>query len=197
MTKIDFAVLAEDQNDCEVIRVLCRRILAARGIADNAWRLHARAGQGCANLRRKIKPWLAELAEKGCCAAIIVHDLDRNPLNGNLNNLTELQSRLAAAPVPRGLSRHICIPVEEIEAWFFSCERVLEKVCEKPRKAESSPARIKRPKETLINLSRGANKRPRYSQNQNAELAKELNLAECAKRCPEFDALTKFVQGLF
>jgi hypothetical protein len=132
MTDLELGVLAEDQNDCDVIDVLCRRILLGGGIGPNAWRLRRRAGKGCAKLRRKAAGWLAELAQQGCRAAIIVHDLDRNPLNGSLNELAVLERELNVIPVPHGLIRHICIPVEEIEAWFFSSERVLERVCGKP-----------------------------------------------------------------
>jgi hypothetical protein len=196
MANFEFGVLAEDDNDCKVIRVLCRRILEQRGVESSAWRLHTRAGKGCAKLRRKATPWLIELAERGCRAAIIVHDLDRNPLNNSLNDLAQLERELADIPVPSGLIRHICIPVEEIEAWFFSSEKVLARVCGKPQKAFPSPDRIKRPKETLIDLSRGANKRPRHSENDNYKLAEELDLTECARRCPAFDALAKFVRGL-
>lgn len=196
MAELELGVLAEDDNDCAVIRVLCRRILEARGVESGAWRLHTRAGKGCAKLRRKAERWLVELAEKGCRAAIIVHDLDRNPLNGSLNDLATLERQLSALSVPRGLIRHICIPVEEIEAWFFSSEKVLAKVCGKPQRASPSPHLIKRPKETLIDLSRGANRRPRYSQNDNDKLAEELDLAECARRCDAFSAMARFVREL-
>jgi len=196
MAEFEFGVLAEDDNDCKVIRVLCRRILEQRGVESSAWRLHPRSGNGCANLRRKARPWLVELAEKGCRAAIIVHDLDRNPSNDSLNDPAVLERELSAIPVPRGFIRHICIPVEEIEAWFFSCEKVLARVCGgKPRDPHPSPHLIKRPKEKLIDLSRSFNRRPRYSQNDNYKLAEELDLAECARRCVAFDALEKFVRG--
>jgi hypothetical protein len=197
MTDLELGVLAEDQNDCDVIDVLCRRILLGGGIGPNAWRLRRRAGKGCAKLRRKAAGWLAELAQQGCRAAIIVHDLDRNPLNGSLNELAVLERELNVIPVPHGLIRHICIPVEEIEAWFFSSERVLERVCGKTHRAHPSPDRIARPKEKLIDLSRGANRKPRYSQNDNSKLAEDLDLAECAKRCPAFEVLNRFVLGLF
>jgi hypothetical protein len=165
MTDLELGVLAEDQNDCDVVDVLCRRILLGGGIGPNAWRLRRRAGKGCAKLRRKAAGWLAELAQQGCRAAIIVHDLDRNPLNGSLNELAVLKRELNVIPVLHGLIRHICIPVEEIEAWFFSSERVLARACGKPQSAHPSPDRISPPKETLIRMSRDASKRPRYSQN--------------------------------
>jgi hypothetical protein len=196
MAEIEFGVLAEDDNDCQVIRVLVRRIFEARGVRPGSWRLHPRAGKGCAKLRRNTGRWLVELAADGCTAAIVVHDLDRNPLNGSLNDATALARELAAIPVPRQLQRLICIPVEEIEAWFFSSEKALERACGKPQKAHPSPHLIARPKEKLIDMSRGVNKKPRYSENENPKLAEEIDLVECTKRCPAFGALHAFVLGL-
>jgi len=135
MAELMLGVLAEDDNDCEVIRVLIRRIFEARGVKSGAWSLQKRAGKGCSKLKRKSERWLVELAGTGCTAAVIVHDLDRNPLNGSLNDEAVLARELAAIPVPRGLVRIVCIPVEEIEAWFFSSEKVLERACGKPQKA--------------------------------------------------------------
>lgn len=62
--------------------------------------------------------------------------------------------------------------------------------------SDPSPHRIRRPKEKLIELSRGANKKPRHSENDNYKLAEELELEECARRCPEFDSFAKFLRGL-
>jgi hypothetical protein len=196
MADLELGVLAEDRNDCDVIRVLCRRILEERGIGPGSWRLHPRAGKGCSKLRRNAERWLVELANRGCHAAIILHDLDRNPLNGELNDVVALERALSAISVPRKLTRLICIPAEEIEAWFFSSEKVLSRACGKPQKPHPSPHQIRRPKEKLIALSRDANKRPRYSENDNPKLAEDLDLVECARRCIAFDGLKRFVLGL-
>lgn len=196
MADLMIGVLAEDDNDCEVIRVLIRRIFEARGVKSGAWSLQKRAGKGCSKLKRKSARWLVELAGTGCTAAVIVHDLDRNPDNGSLNDEAVLARELAAIPVPRGLARLVCIPVEEIEAWFFSSEKVLERACGKPQKASPSPHSIPKPKETLIRMSRGANKKPRYSENENHRLAEVLELSECKKKCRAFSELYDFVNKL-
>lgn len=153
MAELTLGVLAEDDNDCEVIKVLVRRIFEARGVKPGAWRLKKRHDKGCANLRRKTERWLVDLVKEGCTAAVVLHDLDLNPQNGSLNDEAALRHKLEAIPVPCGFERLICIPVEEIEAWFFSSEAVLTKACGKPQKAELSPHLIKQPKETLIRMS--------------------------------------------
>jgi hypothetical protein len=196
MAELTLGVLAEDDNDCEVIKVLVRRIFEARGVTPGAWRMKKRHDKGCANLRRKTERWLVDLVKEGCTAAVVLHDLDLNPQNGSLNDEAALRHKLEAIPVPRGFERLICIPVEEIEAWFFSSEVVLTKACGKPQKAEPSPHLIKQPKETLIRMSRGASKKPRYSENENARLAEVLELEMCVKKCPAFAGLYSFVTAL-
>jgi hypothetical protein len=131
----------------------------------------------------------------GCTAAVVVHDLDRTD-NGNLNDEAALARELAAIPVPPGLHRLGCIPVEEIEAWFFSSKTALERACGKPQRAHPSPHLIPKPKETLIRMSRDASKKPRYSENENHKLAEVLELMECKEKCRAFAALYNFVDAL-
>ena len=110
MAELTLGVIAEDDNDCEVIRVLVRRIFEARGVRPGTWRLERRCDQGCSRLKRKAERWLVDLALRGCTAAVVVHDLDRNPHNGDLNDEAALRRELAAIPVPAGLRRMVCIP---------------------------------------------------------------------------------------
>jgi len=196
MAELMLGVLAEDDNDCEVIKVLIRRIFEDVRVKPGAWRVKKRHDKGCANLRRKTERWLVDLVKEGCTAAVVIHDLDLNPCNGTLNDEAHLRRTLEAIPVPRGFERLICIPVEEVEAWFFASEKALTKACGKPQKAHLSPHLIKQPKETLIRMSRGASKKPRYSENENHKLAEVLELVECKKRCPAFAALYTFVEAL-
>lgn len=196
MAELMLGVLAEDNNDREVIHVLVRRIFEERGVKPGAWCLKKRAANGCANLRIKAKPWLGELAAIGCKAVVFIHDLDLDPNNGSLNDEVRLRQKLEAIPAPRGLERLVCIPVEEIEAWFFSSAKALTRACGTPQKARMSPHLIKQPKETLRKLSRDAGNKPRYSENENYKLAEVLELAECRKKCPAFDGLYSFVDAL-
>jgi len=55
---------------------------------------------------------------------------------------------------------------------------------------------IAKPKETLIRMSRGANKKPRYSENESHRLAEVLELSECKKKCRAFAELYDFVNKL-
>jgi Domain of unknown function (DUF4276) len=196
MADLRLGVLAEHKNDCAVIEVLVRRILKERGVEHGAWRLEKRSGQGCATLERKAGRWFAELADSGCAAAILLHDLDRDPCNGTLNDEGSLAKRLEQIPAPPGLRKLICIPVEEIEAWFFSSVAVLRKIGGLRQKAHTSPHRVRQPKETLLRMSRALHTKARYSENDNHKYAEDLDLKECSRLCPAFSRLRAFVEGL-
>lgn len=191
MAELTLGVLAEDTNDCDVIDMLIGRILAEKQVSAGQYKVHRRADKGCAKLLRKARPWIRELTDRGCRSIILVHDRDSN-------DEAQLRAKLSALPVPRGVRRLVCIPVEEIEAWFFASPRALQLVC-RDRGASyvhPSPHLIANPKEKLKELSLGANRRPRYSENDNARLAAALELDACARRCPAFRELRQFIHQL-
>lgn len=196
-SRLRIGVLTEDRTDAETIEVLIRRIATARGAAPGAIGLKARCGGGCAQLRSKARVWIDQLVDLDeCSALVLVHDLDRNPQNGQLRDEPQLRRTLAEIPIPAAVPRHICIPVEELEAWFLASERVLQEICRKPTQAYASPHTIPRPKEHLLELSKGANRKPRHSTNDNPRYAELLELDACARRCPAFRELTEFVADL-
>jgi hypothetical protein len=55
------------------------------------------------------------MAQAGCNAFIIVHDLDRNPENNSLNDESELRRKLESSSSVVN-NKYICIPIEEMEA---------------------------------------------------------------------------------
>ncbi len=133
----------------------------------------------------------------GCNAFIIVHDLDRNPQNDSLNDEATLRETLeASASKVEGINKHVCIPVEELEAWFWSDPDVVKHVGRGKGEAKANPHLIIRPKEELIRLSKSENRKPRYSTNTNVELAEMLNLELCSNRCPSFKNLLSFLNSL-
>lgn len=191
MAELMLGVLAEDSNDCDVIDTLIGRILAEKQVLAGQYKVHKRADKGCAKLLRKARPWIRELTDRGCRSIILVHDRDRN-------DEAQLRTKLSALPVPDGVSRLVCIPVEEIEAWFFASPKVLQLVCRErgASHVHASPHLIANPKEALKKLSLGANRRPRYSENDNTRLAAALELDACARRCPAFRELRQFIHQL-
>lgn len=195
MTSIRIGVLAEDETDCRTVAVLIRRVAVQFNRPSPGIRTYA--AKGCAQLRRKAAQQMRLMAAEQCVAAIIVHDLDRNPENDQLNHEPTLRQKLESLAVPSSLQRLVCIPIEEIEAWFWSDEAVLRLVAGKNRKvaASNSPHLITKPKEALQQLS-AAHGKARRNTNANEELAQKLDLAICERRCPSFRHLAEFVRSV-
>jgi hypothetical protein len=191
MSNCLIALIAEDDTDCDTVRKIVHRVLGTN-IGTKKW-----ASKGCSTLKRKLAEKLTAMSNTGCNAFIIVHDLDRNPQNGSLNKEAKLRETLeASASTVKGINKHICIPVEELEAWFWSDPDVVKYVGRGKGEAKANPHLIMRPKEELINLSKGENRKPRYSTNMNVELAEMLNLELCSDRCPSFKDLLSFLRSL-
>jgi hypothetical protein len=191
MSNIKIALIAEDDTDCDAIRIIVHRVLGV-DVTTKKW-----ASKGCSTLKKKLTSKLEVLSNEGCSIFIIVHDLDRNPQNGSLNDEQVLRSKLESLSSGiESFNKHICIPIEELEAWFWSDPEVIEYLGGKKGKAQINPHQIKSPKEELKKLSVGENKKPRYSTNMNVELAARLNLDLCCDRCPSFKNLLNFLGSL-
>jgi len=147
-------------------------------------------------LKKKLSAKLKVLSNEGCNAFVIIHDLDRKQ-NGSLNDEAKLRETLEnASSEVEAVKRHICIPIEELEAWFWSDPDVVKHVGRGKGNATANPHLIAKPKERLRDLSIGANRKPRYSTNMNVELAEMLNLELCSARCPSFNDLLNFLKSL-
>lgn len=191
MTNCSIALIGEDETDCNTVRKIVHRVLG-QNVGTKKW-----ASRGSGILKRKLKAQLKNLSSKGCNAFIIIHDLDRNPLNNSLNDEAKLRRDLEdlSSKLPES-TKHICIPIEELEAWFWSDPKVVKYVGKTRGKAHPNPHQIAKPKEKLIALSVGENRKPRYSTNMNVELAEKLNLDICSKCCPSFKELLCFLYSL-
>ncbi len=191
MSKLRIALIAEDETDCDAVREIVRRVLG-REVTTKQW-----AARGCSILERKLTAKLKLFAHDGVNAFIVVRDLDRNSQNNVLNDEIITRQKLEKiASIVNPSQTLICIPVEELEAWFWSDPEVIRYVGKGKGQASKSPHAVAQPKEALIRLSQGENRRPRYSTNMNAELAARLNLELCADRCPSFKELLDFLNSL-
>jgi hypothetical protein len=190
MSNCLIAVIAEDDTDCSTIRTIIHRVLG-EDIAIKKW-----ASKGSSTLKRKLTAKLNAMSRDGCDAFIIVHDLDRNPYNGSLNDENQLRRTLEQATSSISDLKHICIPIEELEAWFWSDPNIVRHVGKGKGKVHPNPHLIVKPKEKLMELSIGENRKPRYSTNMNEELAEKLDLEICAKSCSSFKSLLNFLDAL-
>jgi Domain of unknown function (DUF4276) len=191
MSNCLIALIAEDDTDCDTVRKIVQRVLGTN-VGTKKW-----ASNGCSSLKRKLAAKLAVMSDAGCNAFIIVHDLDRNPQNNSLNDEAKLRETLeSSTSKAKGIKKHICIPVEELEAWFWSDPEVVQHVGRGRGEAKVNPHLIPRPKEELQKLSIGENRKPRYSTNMNVDLAAMLNMELCSDRCPSFKDLLSFLHSL-
>jgi len=194
MTAIGIGVLAEDQTDCDALVILVRRI--AKQAKVPTIRVPSYASRGCAKLRAKAESQMKLMLDDGCSAVVLVHDLDRNPNNQQLNDAGKLRRELEQLTDSIGSRRHICIPIEELEAWFWSDQATVSKATRgnDKAKAQPSPHLIVKPKEALARLSRGLKGKSRYDTKDNKDLAEILDLPLCESRCPSFRDLAHFIR---
>ncbi|NEP58024.1 MAG: DUF4276 family protein [Symploca sp. SIO2G7] len=191
MSSCLIALIAEDDTDCDAVRKIVHRVLGTNT------RIKPWASKGCSTLKKKLPAKLKALANAGCNAFIIIHDLDRNPQNNSLNDEAKLRETLeAAASEIKSINKYICIPIEELEAWFWSDPNVVKHIGQGKGEAKANPHLIIKPKEQLIKLSMDERRKPRYSTNMNVELAEMLNLELCSARCPSFKYLLNFLKSL-
>lgn len=192
-------VLAEHITDCDAIAVLVRRIYAGKqiGVDRKQLGIDRYGAHGASILRRKLRSQIKRMLKQGCSAFIIVHDLDRDEF-GALNDEDALFRDLTGIVDLTDVDSHfvcICIPAEELEAWFWSDQAVLDKVAgDRTDKAHPNPRLIRDPKGKLEELSQ-KNGKARHSPNANKDLAVDLDMDVCAQRCPEFATLREFVQS--
>lgn len=191
---LKIAIIAEDSTDCEAVKEIVHRV------RDNKTTTKPWDPRGCSHLRRKLERQLNLLYQQGCNAFILIHDLDRNPANGSLNDEEKLRKDLeklvAKSKLPANQPYIICIPIEELEAWFWSDPKVIAYVGQGKGKPKTNPHLVCKPKEELIKLSIDEKRKPRYSTNMNADLAKILDLELCSDRCPSFKQLVNFLESL-
>jgi hypothetical protein len=197
MSKLRIALIAEDNTDCEALLCIVRRVLNNPRISTKKW---CPVKGGCSALRRKLDKVISTLYGLECNAFIVVHDLDLNPENGTHNNEAELRKQLeekVTASEVKLSACHICIPIEELEAWFWSDPKIIEYIGKGRGRASANPHLVVKPKEKLIRLSTNNQKgKASYNTNRNAELAEMLDLDLCAQRCESFRDLRTFLESL-
>jgi hypothetical protein len=177
-------VIAEDTTDLETVRVLIQRVRPVKVLG------HASAGSS--RIPTKAVAWMKDLARRGASKVLIVHDLDRDPTTGELRDEAALRRRLMNLPAPAGVTQVVCIPVKELEAWLWASDACLSRVARQPTRGLPDPAAVRGPKERFIALSRDERRQAWYTPNDNAALARLLELEVCAARCPSLRTLIAF-----
>lgn len=189
MTKTKcIGIIAEDNSDFESVKVLINRISSKRLSYKKA------IGNGCGRLKRKAIDYSIDLEKRGCDTLILFHDLDRNSYT-KLKD--ELEIKLKDSPIDKKL---ICIPIEELEAWFLSDPEAIKSVfnLRKTPKTIGTPETINSPKEFLAEQVEKLSDKERVYINtkHNEKLANKLSIDLAKKRCSSFKHLHDFVKQL-
>lgn len=187
MSKIKcIGIIAEDDSDFESSKILIKKIIkkniSFKKIVTN----------GCGSLQRKLFSHAVTLKNRGCDLLIVFHDLDKNRLVELKYNL---EKKLNGNPFN---SYFVCIPVEEIEAWFLSDPESIKKTfrLNKLPKIKGTPEGVSSPKEKLGEYVRI------YSNNQalylntkhNSKLADNSLIDNIKQKCKSFKELVDFLQ---
>ena len=184
-TRLKIGIIAEDDSDVDSLQVLIKKI-TNKNIATKRF-----VGKGCGKLKRKCSAWSFQLKNRGCNLLIFIHDLDRW-------NLNELNTKLLESLLPSAIAKYIiCIPIEEMEAWFLSDPRALRDAMNLKRipNIKGLPESIKSPKEYLGQIIFSASNGDKIYLNtkHNVKISEHVSIDSIKNRCPSFNPLYEFI----
>jgi hypothetical protein len=179
-------IIAEDDSDVDAARVLIQRISKRDNIG-----IKRSVGKGCGRIKRKCLKWAETLGAKGCKYLVLIHDRDRH-------NIAELRGSLAAAISPSPIRPYlICIPVEEMEAWWLADPNALKRALHLDRtpKIHGLPQSIPSPKEYIGRLAKQCSQGKVLYLNtvHNPVIASHVDLSKLQK-CDSFAPFFDFVK---
>jgi hypothetical protein len=181
---IKVGVIAEEDNDVDVVHVLLKKITPRRSFCIRSF-----VGHGCGKLRYKGRVWASQLANRGCSVLLFIHDLDRQRLN---QLRTELEEALKPCPIQPYL---IVIPIEELEAWLLADANALRGSfnLKKRPKSVANPESIADPKRFLeAMIWSHSEKKKRYVNTiHNVRIAEHIDVS-ALRKCSAFRPFEKF-----
>lgn len=183
--KIGLAV--EDESDFETVRILINRVILKEwiGFKKTLW-------NGCGRLHRKATDFARTLVSRWCNLIIIVHDRDDNDLD-------KLREELQASLDKAYHTNFVCIPIEEIEAWFLSDTNALKVVfgLTKEPKIPWSVENINSPKEKLgecVHSCSGGSK-IYINTKHNPLIAARIDINKIYNKCSSFKEFFDFLRA--
>ena len=182
---IRVGIIAEDNSDVDAARVMIRRIAETNRIDVKKF-----VGRGCGKIMKKCNAWASILKTKGCKYLILIHDLDRNDLAVLMQSI---EDAVSPCPIDPYL---ICVPIEEMEAWWLADPQAIKTALklDKAPKVIGLPQSIPSPKEKLgVLVNRCSKSRKLYlNTKHNAAIAEVLDFSK-AMGCNSFTPFFKFV----
>lgn len=187
MSKVKcIGIISEDESDFESSKTIIKRIIPKSDIS-----FKKAIGNGCGKIRRKALAYTIDLKKRGCDTVILIHDLDRQDFE---KLKSELHIKLTECPLANKL---ICIPVEEIEAWFLSDPDGIKKTFNLKRKpkVKGNPETIISPKEKLGELIYHCSEKNIHYLNtkHNQLLSSIVSIELMRQKCKSFEHFYSFV----
>ena len=185
-----YGLIAEDDSDVEMLKILIRRLAYNSSLPINQ-----KGYDGCGQMLRKGAARLRLLADLGCTRFVVCYDADGPDRAAREKELVE------KVIGPSKLARASCltlVPVQEIEAWIFAdVDQAVPHVISSWHPDDvTNPEGIPSPKEELERRSRDSKRRPRYAYTtHNPQVARYLDLDRVSKKCPAFRVLERFVRN--
>ncbi len=179
-------IIAEDDSDFEAAKAIIKRLVKKDNIP-----FKKAVGDGCGKVKRKAASYAIDLKKRGCDMLILFHDLDRNDFT---TLKRELEDKLTNSPIKIKL---VCIPTEEIEAWYLSDPDGLKTVfgLKRKPKIKGSPEDIPSPKEKLGELIYACSDKNIIYLNtkHNKVLGEKLSIDIMKHKCKSFKKLYDFI----
>jgi hypothetical protein len=179
-------IIVEDTTDYEAAKILIQRVTGKNNLT-----FKKSVSNGCGKLRRKALDYTNDLTKRGCQMVIIIHDKDRNCHNELMNELCRIVKPTKAK------IKHICIPIEEMEAWFISDPQGIKDSFNLKRlpRFKGNPETINSPKEVLAEqVYLCSNKSTIFLTKHNQKLAEVVSLDKAKDKCKSFSSLVDFLE---
>jgi hypothetical protein len=186
MNTNQIGIIAEDVSDVNSIKILIERIINRR-IGEKHY-----VGKGCGKIIRKCKDWSKLLYQQNCRILIVIHDSDNNlPIDIYSN----VKNALEPCYFPK---YHICIPIQEFEAWLLSDPIGIKLAMniQKVPKIKGDPENINSPKEYLEKVIYAASCGSRFYINtkHNEIITEKISINKILQKCPAFKPFHKFIK---
>lgn len=180
-------IIVEDSTDFEAAKILIQRVTGKNHLT-----FKKAVSNGCGRLRRKALDYINDLTRRGCQMVIIIHDRDRNVHDELMNELCKI---VKPAKIK---TKYICIPIEEMEAWFISDPHGIKATFNLKRlpKFKGTPETISSPKEVLAEqVYLCSEKSIIFLTKHNQKLAETVSIDAAKGKCRSFKALVDFLEA--